>query len=110
MVTFTIDGVEIQALNGGPEFKFTPAISLHVRCESQEEIDYVWDKLSSDGGSDGNCGWVSDKFGVSWQVTHPLLEKYLVDPDREKAKRVMVALMGMKKIVMAEVQAAYDGC
>jgi predicted 3-demethylubiquinone-9 3-methyltransferase (glyoxalase superfamily) len=109
MVTFTIDGSEIQALNGGPEFKFTPAISLFVKCESQEEIDYVWERLSGDGGSEGMCGWLSDKFGVSWQFTHRDLDKYLVDPDPEKSKRVMQALHGMKKIVMADLQAAYNG-
>ena len=84
-VEFKLDGVEIVALNGGPMFKFTEAISLNVNCETQEEIDYFWEKLPADGGSTGPCGWLKDKFGVSWQVSPVMLGDLLADPDTAKA-------------------------
>src|SRR5664279_2824707 len=91
--TFEIDGQEFQAINGGPHFTFTEGISLSVNCETQDEIDYLWRKLSADGGKEVQCGWLTDKFGVSWQIVPTILGKLMGDPDREKAGRVMNALM-----------------
>ena len=88
-VEFTLDRVEFVALNGGPQFKFTEAISFSVNCETQDEIDYFWEKLSADGGSTGRCGWLKDKFGLSWQVNPVFLGDMLADPDAGKANRVM---------------------
>jgi predicted 3-demethylubiquinone-9 3-methyltransferase (glyoxalase superfamily) len=107
-VTFELDGQKFMALNGGPEFTFDEAISFQVECETQEEIDYFWTKLS-DGGSEGPCGWLKDKFGVSWQVAPALLiEQVLADPDPEKAQRALKAVYSMGKIDIAEVQRAID--
>jgi len=86
-VEFTIDRVEFVALNGGPQFKFTEAISFNVNCENQEEIDYFWQRLSADGGSTGPCGWLKDKFGLSWQVSPVILGDMLADPDAARAER-----------------------
>ena len=108
MVVFSLDGLEVQALNGGPEYKLTEAFSLSIKAETQEEIDMLWERLSSDGGMPGPCGWVKDKFGVSWQVYPPLLDQLLADPDPNKAKHVMQAMLGMGKIVIADLQVAYD--
>ena len=105
-VEFKLDGVEIVALNGGPMFKFTEAISLNVNCETQEEIDYFWEKLPADGGSAGPCGWLKDKFGVSWQVSPVMLVDLLADPDTAKAERVMNAMMRMNKFDIAALQKA----
>jgi len=107
MVSFELDGQEFTALNGGPEFTFDEAISFQVRCESQEEIDRFWAKLS-DGGSEGPCGWLKDRFGVSWQIVPAMMEEVLRDPDPEKAQRAMKAVLGMGKIDLAEVQRAID--
>lgn len=95
VVTFELNGKQYMGLNGGPEFKFNEAISFVIDCESQEEIDYYWSKLTADGGSEGKCGWLKDKFGVSWQVVPTILPKLLSDP--EKAQRVVQAFMKMKK-------------
>jgi predicted 3-demethylubiquinone-9 3-methyltransferase (glyoxalase superfamily) len=105
-VEFKLDGVEIVALNGGPQFKFTEAVSLNVNCENQEEIDYFWEKLPADGGSTGPCGWLKDKFGLSWQVSPVILSDMLADPDAAKAERVMNAMMEMTKIDIAELKKA----
>ena len=105
-VEFKLDGVEIVALNGGPMFKFTEAISLNVNCETQEEVDYFWEKLPADGGSTGPCGWLKDKFGVSWQVSPVMLGDLLADPDTAKAERVMNAMMRMNKFDIAGLQKA----
>lgn len=105
-VEFKLDGVEIVALNGGPMFKFTEAISLNVNCETQEEIDYFWERLPADGGSAGPCGWLKDKFGVSWQVSPVMLGDLLADPDTAKAERVMNAMMRMNKFDIAGLQKA----
>ena len=108
MVNFELDGQEFIALNGGPEFTFDEAISFQVNCESQEEIDEFWAKLS-EGGSEGPCGWLKDKFGVSWQIVPTtLMDEVIRDPDVEKAQRVMKAVLGMGKIDIAEVQRAID--
>jgi len=95
------------ALNGGPQFKFTEAISFFVRCDTQEEIDYYWERLSA-GGSEGKCGWLKDKFGVSWQIIPPVLGDMLNDDDDEKSQRAMTAMLQMDKIDIAALKQAYD--
>ena len=105
-VEFMLDRVEFVALNGGPQFKFTEAISFSVNCETQDEIDYFWEKLSADGGSTGRCGWVKDRFGLSWQVNPVFLGDMLADPDKAKAARVIKALMDMDKIEIAALEKA----
>ncbi len=105
-LSFMLDGQEFQALNGGPQFKFTEAISLFVRAETQPEIDELWDKLSA-GGEKSRCGWLKDKFGLSWQIVPPLLGELLGDKDRVKAQRVMMAMLKMNKIVIQELKDAY---
>ena len=108
-VEFTLDKVDFVALNGGPQFKFTEAISFSVNCETQDEIDYFWEKLSADGGSTGQCGWLKDKFGLSWQVTPVFLGDMLADRDTEKANRIMKAIMEMDKIDIAALEKAAMG-
>ena len=108
-VEFTLEGVEFVALNGGPQFKFTEAVSFNVNCETQEEIDYFWEKLSADGGSTGPCGWLKDKFGLSWQVNPRVLGEMLADKDKAKAGRVMKAMMEMDKIDIAALERAAKG-
>ena len=108
-VEFTLDRVEFVALNGGPQFKFNEAISFSVNCETQDEIDHFWEKLSADGGSTGQCGWLKDKFGLSWQVNPVFLGDMLADPDTEKANRVMKAMMEMDKIDIAALEKAAKG-
>src|SRR5438132_13395652 len=105
---FRLDGQEFTALNGGPQYTFTPAISFVVHCETQPELDEYWNKLV-DGGKPVQCGWLVDKFGVSWQVVPAILPKLLQDADPERAKRVMQALMQMVKLDTARLQQAYDG-
>src|SRR6266404_2351398 len=97
-VEFTLDGEQFVALNGGPNFKFTEAVSFVVMCETQEEVDYFWEKLTADGGEPRPCSWLKDKFGLSWQVQPRLLIELLGDPDKTKASRVMNAMMDMTKI------------
>ncbi len=104
---FEINGQEFIAFNGGPMFKFTEAISLFVKCEDQEEIDHLWEKLS-EGGEKSRCGWLKDKFGISWQIIPPILGELLTDPDPEKAKRVVQAMMKMDKIDIAALKEAYN--
>ncbi len=96
-VSFELDGQSFIALNGGPEFTFNEAISFQVDCVTQEEVDAFWSKLS-DGGEEGPCGWLKDKYGVSWQIVPTALSRLLADPDREKSQRVMEAMLSMKKI------------
>jgi predicted 3-demethylubiquinone-9 3-methyltransferase (glyoxalase superfamily) len=105
-VEFTLDGVEFVALNGGPQFKFTEAVSFVIYADTQEEIDYYWEKLTADGGEPGMCSWLKDKFGLSWQVQPRLLIQLLGDPDKAKAERVMNAMMDMTKIDIAKIKAA----
>jgi predicted 3-demethylubiquinone-9 3-methyltransferase (glyoxalase superfamily) len=105
--TFNLEGQEFMALNGGPKFKFTPAVSFFVRCEGQDEVDYFWEKLA-EGGRTDQCGWLQDKYGLSWQVIPTIFVKMMSDPDREKSKRVMEALMKMTKIDISTLQTAYD--
>jgi predicted 3-demethylubiquinone-9 3-methyltransferase (glyoxalase superfamily) len=108
-VEFTLDRVEFVALNGGPQFKFNEAISFSVNCETQDVINHFWEKLSADGGSTGQCGWLKDKFGLSWQVTPVFLGDMLADPDARKANRVMKAMMEMDKIDIAALEKATKG-
>jgi predicted 3-demethylubiquinone-9 3-methyltransferase (glyoxalase superfamily) len=103
--SFQLEGQEFIALNGGPMFKFTEAISLFVKCETQEEIDEMWNKLTADGGQESQCGWLKDKFGLSWQIVPPVLGQLLGDKDPAKAGRVMQAMLKMKKI---NIQALKD--
>jgi len=104
-VSFELNGLKFVALNGGPEFTFSEAISFQVSCETQEEVDTFWSKLS-EGGEEGPCGWLKDKFGLSWQIVPTRLPELLSDPDREKAQRVMAAMLKMKKIEVDELEAA----
>jgi predicted 3-demethylubiquinone-9 3-methyltransferase (glyoxalase superfamily) len=104
--SFELEGLQFTALNGGPQFPFTEAISLVVACESQDEVDHYWSKLS-EGGQIQQCGWLKDRFGVSWQIVPTLLPKLLGDPDRDKANRVMQAMMQMQKLDIAKLQQAY---
>lgn len=106
--SFTLEGEEFMALNGGPMFKFTEAISLYVNCESQEEVDHYWSRLG-DGGTLQQCGWLKDKYGVSWQIIPSALSRMLQDKDRVRAGRAMQAMMKMVKIDIAALQKAYDG-
>lgn len=108
LVSFKLAGQEFTALNGGDYFKFSGAISFVINCDTQEEVDYFWGKLSQDG-EEGVCGWINrDKFGVTWQVVPTILPKLLSDPDEEKAKRVMKAMLKMKKINIEKLQQAYE--
>jgi predicted 3-demethylubiquinone-9 3-methyltransferase (glyoxalase superfamily) len=107
-VTCEIEGQEIFALNGGPQFTFSPAMSLFVTCETQDEVDHYWEKLSA-GGEKNVCGWLKDKFGVSWQIVPSVMEGYLRDKDPEKSARVMQAMMKMAKLDIAELKRAYAG-
>jgi predicted 3-demethylubiquinone-9 3-methyltransferase (glyoxalase superfamily) len=106
-VTFQIEGQEFYALNGGPVFNFTPAISFFVNCETQQEVDDLWDKLC-EGGKPNRCGWLQDKFGISWQIIPKALGEMLHDPDPVKSKRVMGAMMQMAKIDIAGLKQAYN--
>jgi predicted 3-demethylubiquinone-9 3-methyltransferase (glyoxalase superfamily) len=105
VVSFELDGQKFVALNGGPQFTFSEAISFQVDCESQEEVDAYWSKLSA-GGEEGPCGWLKDKFGLSWQIVPRRLMELLQDPDKEKAQRAMEAMLQMKKIEIADVERA----
>ncbi len=104
---FEIDGQQFMTLNGGPMYKFTEAISLYVNCETQEEVDELWEKLSS-GGEKGRCGWLKDKYGLSWQIIPSALWQLMRDPDQAKSGRVMQAMMQMTKIDIAGLKKAYD--
>ena len=106
--TFELAGQELVALNGGPSFTFSQGMSLLVDCETQEEVDELWEKLC-EGGEPGPCGWLTDRFGVSWQIIPRALPELLTDPDPEKSRRVMEAMLQMSKIEIAELQRAYEG-
>jgi predicted 3-demethylubiquinone-9 3-methyltransferase (glyoxalase superfamily) len=108
-IEFEIEGQKFVALNGGPLFKFNESISFVINCETQGEVDYFWEKLTADGGEESQCGWLKDKFGVSWQVTPTVLIDMLLDKDPEKAQRVMKAMLQMQKIEIPKLKAAYGG-
>ena len=108
VATFTLNGQDFMALNGGPMFKFTEAVSFVVNCETQEEVDYYWNKLT-EGGEESMCSWLKDKFGVSWQIVPTILPKLIGGPDPVKAKRAVQAMFKMRKIDIATLQKAYDG-
>lgn len=107
IATFQLDGQEFTALNGGPQFKFTEAISFMVNCETQAEVDHLWEKLSA-GGEEGQCGWLKDKFGLSWQIVPTALGELASDPDPAKSQRVIQAMLQMRKIDIAELRRAYE--
>jgi predicted 3-demethylubiquinone-9 3-methyltransferase (glyoxalase superfamily) len=107
-VTFQLEGQEFYALNGGPQFNFSPAISFFINCETQEEVDYFWEKLS-EGGEKQGPGWVKDKYGLSWQVVPTVLGELLNDPDPEKSQRVMQAMQQMEKLEIEKLIEAYQG-
>ena len=107
-VEFELDGQRFTALNGGPEFKFNEAISLEVTCETQQEIDFFWEALTK-GGEEGPCGWLKDRFGLSWQITPTVLGEMLGDPDVKKVERVTKAFLKMKKLDIAAIERAYAG-
>lgn len=108
-IAFELDGVQFTALNGGPHFKFTEAISLVVHCETQAEVDHFWDKLLADGGQAQQCGWLKDKFGLCWQIVPDRLIELATDEDPAKVKRVMGAMMQMVKLDIAGLERAYRG-
>jgi predicted 3-demethylubiquinone-9 3-methyltransferase (glyoxalase superfamily) len=110
VVAFELDGQAFTALNGGPMFKFNEAISFQVNCETQEEVDYYWEKLSEGGDETAQqCGWLKDKYGASWQVIPTVLPEMINDPDSEKSQRAMTAMLQMKKIDIDELKRAYEG-
>jgi predicted 3-demethylubiquinone-9 3-methyltransferase (glyoxalase superfamily) len=106
-VSFALQGQEFVALNGGPEFRFTEAVSFQVSCESQQEVDHFWDKLS-EGGEEGPCGWLKDKYGLSWQIVPTALLELLGDPDPERSGRAMAAMMQMRRLDIAALRRAAD--
>ena len=107
-VRFLLNGYEIEAVNGGDFFNFCEGMSLYVRCENQEEIDWLWEKLS-EGGEKSQCGWLKDKYGVSWQIAPAIVDEMLDDPDPEKSNRVIIAIYGMKKYDIEALKRAYEG-
>ncbi len=107
-VTFELEGQRFMALNGGPQFKFTEAVSLFVDCETQEDVDELWEKLS-EGGEKSRCGWLKDKFGLSWQIIPKALMKLMSDPDPQKSQAVFQAMMKMNKIIIADLERAFEG-
>jgi predicted 3-demethylubiquinone-9 3-methyltransferase (glyoxalase superfamily) len=104
VVDFSLDGQKFTALNGGPQFKFNESISFVVHCDTQEEVDYFWEKLTADGGEESMCAWLKDKFGVSWQIVPEALPRLLSDPDPAVAQTAMAAMMQMRKIIIADLQ------
>jgi predicted 3-demethylubiquinone-9 3-methyltransferase (glyoxalase superfamily) len=107
-VEFELDGQRFVGINGGPEFKFDEAVSFEVHCEDQEEVDYYWERLT-EGGEEGPCGWVKDRYGLSWQVVPAGMEELFSDPDPKRAERAMQAMLGMRKLDIAELRRAADG-
>src|SRR5216110_3303042 len=108
-IEFEIESQKFTALNGGPQFKFNESVSFVVNCETQEEVDYFWEKLTANGGEESQCGWLKDKFGLSWQVTPTVLIDMLHDKDSEKAERVMKAMLQMQRIDIEKLKVAYLG-
>ena len=108
-VSFELDGQEFMGMNAGPQFKFNEAISMFVNCDDQAEVDYFWNALTADGGEESMCGWLKDRYGLSWQIIPKQLGELMGDPDPVKSQRVMQAMLKMQKIVVADLQKAYDG-
>lgn len=108
-VSFELDGLPVEALNAGPQFRFTEAFSFHVAVDTQEEVDRLWDGLLADGGSPSQCGWLKDRFGLSWQIVPRALEELLQDRDPSRAARAMQAMLTMQKLDVAALRAAADG-
>jgi predicted 3-demethylubiquinone-9 3-methyltransferase (glyoxalase superfamily) len=108
-VEFELDGQRFVAINGGPDFRFSEAVSFQVTCADQEELDYYWERLTSDGGSDGPCGWCKDRYGLSWQVVPEGMDELFADPDPTRATRAMEAMLGMRKLDVAALHAAAEG-
>jgi predicted 3-demethylubiquinone-9 3-methyltransferase (glyoxalase superfamily) len=108
-IGFELDGQPVTAINGGPHYQLNPAFSFVVHCQSQEEVDYYWEKLTADGGKEVQCGWLTDKFGLSWQVVPDKMLEMLEGPDAEKSARAMQAMMQMVKLDINKLQAAYEG-
>ncbi len=108
-VDFTLGGQQFQGLNGGPEFNFNESVSFVIECEDQAEVDRLWDALSADGGEPGPCGWIKDRFGLSWQITPKELNEMMANPDTEGARRAMEAMLQMGKLDVAELRRAFDG-
>ena len=108
-VSFVLEGQQFTALNGGPHYKFSEATSFFVGCTTQQEIDHYWTKLTADGGEPGRCGWLKDKFGVSWQIVPTALGEMLGDTDPSKGQRVLSAMLQMNKLDLGQLQNAYDG-
>jgi len=107
-VEFTLDGTAFTAINGGPEFTFDEAVSFLIPCKDQDEVDYYWYRLL-EGGQESQCGWLKDKYGLSWQVVPTVLDELISDPDQAKAQRAMQAMLGMVKLDIAELRRAFDG-
>ncbi|SEW52682.1 VOC family protein [Chitinophaga arvensicola] len=107
--TFQLDGQEFIAINAGPQFPFTEAVSFTVYCENQQEVDHYWDKLLEGGGKESQCGWLKDKFGLSWQIVPTIMPKLLTDKDKQKAGRAMQAMMKMVKLDIATLEKAFNG-
>lgn len=108
-VELELDGTRFIALNGGPDFTFNEAVSFEIECADQDEVDRYWDALASGGGAEGPCGWVKDRYGVSWQVVPKRLNELVADPDRERAQRVVAAMLQMRKLDVAELERAAEG-
>jgi predicted 3-demethylubiquinone-9 3-methyltransferase (glyoxalase superfamily) len=109
IVSFELDGQEFMGLNAGPQFKFNEAVSFYVDCKDQAEVDYFWNALIADGGEESMCGWLKDKYGLSWQIIQKQLGELMSDPNPEKAQRVMDAMLKMQKIIVADLQKAHGG-
>ena len=109
LVSFELDGHEFMGLNAGPQFKFNEAVSMYVDCEDQAEVDYFWNAFTADGGEESMCGWLKDKYGLSWQIVPKQLGRLMNDPDPEKSQRVMNAMLNMRKIIVADLERAYEG-
>lgn len=108
-LNFMLNGIEFQALNGNPRFQFTESTSLSVNCETQAEVDELWSKLTTNGGEESMCGWLKDKYGLSWQIVPEGIFELFTDPDQEKANRAMQAMMQMRKLDIAKLKAAFNG-
>ena len=109
VVDFTLAGRKFSGLNGGPQFEFTEAVSFAVRCKDQAEVDRLWDSLTADGGQPVQCGWLKDRFGLSWQIVPEEMYEFLSSPDREASRRAFEAMMGMVKLDVAELKRAFEG-